>query len=250
MIIRFDESLREYFPEQIEVEASTPLDALQLIAMAHPLNGKLAAPIPAKFVETSSYELLTNRGMRNETFTLTRDTPKPYDASKPKPYQGSGGGKSGSWLQIVVGVALIVFGVLVAIGTLGGGTPLASFLISTGTSLLIGGIIGLLSPKPKDSTSGRSYSFSGAGVTTTQSGTPIQLAFGRILVGGQLLSFNIATRKYSGVDDPDTSAWFNGKANTDLPDVNIAKFYGVVQAGTNTRVLQVDNDSNRTGTEF
>lgn len=248
MIIRFDESLREYFPEQMEVEASTPLDALQIIAMAHPLNGKLSSPIPAKFVETDSYELLTNRGMRNETFTLTRDNPKPYDASKPRPYQGSGGGKSGSWLQIIVGVALIIIGIVLQF--VPGAEGVGAYFISAGASIVVGGIIGLLAPKPKDSTSGRSYSFSGAGVTTTQSGTPIQLAFGKILVGGQLLSFNIATRNYSGVDDPDNSAWFNGKANTDLPDVNIGKFYGVVQAGTNTRVLQVDNNSNRTGTEF
>ena len=58
------------------------------------------------------------------------------------------------------------------------------------------------------------------------------------------------SRNYSGVDDPTDSAYFNGKVDDNLPVYNVNKFYGFIQAGDKVRLNQIDNNVNRTGTEF
>ena len=47
MILKFHDDLRFLFPEQVNIEAATPLDALKLIAVQHPMNGKIE-PVPVR----------------------------------------------------------------------------------------------------------------------------------------------------------------------------------------------------------
>lgn len=85
------------------------------------------------------------------------------------------------------GVARIVLGVAIMI--VGWGNPAA---ISIGASLALGGVVELLSPKPKKQTASESentnsHYFNGAANITDQ-GAPVQLIYGRCKVGSQAIS--------------------------------------------------------------
>ena len=56
MILQFHEDLQYLFPEQVNVEAATPLDALKLIAVQHPLSGKME-PVPVRIKELRELDL-------------------------------------------------------------------------------------------------------------------------------------------------------------------------------------------------
>ena len=262
MRLCFDESLRDWFPEHVDVEASSAFDAISIIANQHPLKGKID-PIPMCFKEFMSYEIATDPTLRGRTFTLTK-----WNEPLGGAYQGSGGGRRGAIVTIVVAVALIVIthGASAATSTSAASSSMFTSVVGSsatamaanqaimqiGVSLLLQGLIGLLSPQKKidRGASPNSYTF-GAGQNTTDIGTIIPMILGQYLATAQVLSFNINSRNNpSGIDDPDTSAYFNGKADVNLPNINLAKFYGLVRAGDSTRILQQDNTANRTGTEF
>lgn len=120
------------------------------------------------------------------------------------------------WLQTLIGVALIVVGVIVGVATgwTGVGYWAGAYLIGIGASMVIGGIIGLLSPQPtlgggtgsrgfspvsndlqqqEESGSRKltSYLFSGA-VNTTQQGNPVQVVYGESIIGSHLISVRIS----------------------------------------------------------
>ncbi|MRA47774.1 tail assembly protein, partial [Acinetobacter pittii] len=50
-------------------------------------------------------------------------------------------------LQTVLGAVLVVVGVLVTVGTLGGGAPLGAALIGSGIGMMLGGVAMMLMPK-------------------------------------------------------------------------------------------------------
>ena len=60
MILQFHEDLQYLFPEQVNVEAATPLDALKLIAVQHPLSGKME-PVPVRIKELRELDLTMKR---------------------------------------------------------------------------------------------------------------------------------------------------------------------------------------------
>lgn len=90
--------------------------------------------------------------------------------------QGSGG-----VFQAIVGVVLIVVGVI---------WPNPA-LVAMGVGMLIGGVAAMLAPKPKKDDSSRSdktsYYFDGPANTTMQ-GVPVQLVYGKCLVGSHAIS--------------------------------------------------------------
>lgn len=93
---------------------------------------------------------------------------------------------AGNVARIVVGVILIVIGYCFPV--------LAPYLYPMGAALILGGVAGMLAPKPKvnDSTSTAadtksSYYFDGPANTTSQ-GVPVQLIYGRCLVGSHSIS--------------------------------------------------------------
>lgn len=115
--------------------------------------------------------------------------------------QGSG---RGGLFQTILGAAMMVFAMWAA----GGFSSLAS-LSSTlategwigatalmGMSLMLGGVMQLLSPQMKglsarDSVeNGASYNFNGA-VNTTAQGNPVPLGYGRMIVGSAVISAGI-----------------------------------------------------------
>jgi predicted phage tail protein len=98
------------------------------------------------------------------------------------------GAKRNGVFQTILGIVLIV------VGTYFGMQP----LIAAGVSMLLGGIVTMLSPQPKTKGPAEkpenlpSYGFDGATNTTAQ-GNPVPLAYGRIIVGSQVLSVGLST---------------------------------------------------------
>ncbi len=96
-----------------------------------------------------------------------------------------GAGSDGGIIQTILGVVLIVVGVW-------NSNP---NLVAAGLSLMIGGIVSMLSPHPSkpdiekdEQTNGvASYYFDGPTNTTGQ-GNPVQLIYGRTLVGSHTIS--------------------------------------------------------------
>ena len=262
MILKFHEDLRFLFPEQVDIEAATPLDALKLIAVQHPLNGKIE-PVPVRIKELRELDLTIDPTLADpgRVFEVI-----PANALEINPGYSGASGDNGL-LNIVIGVVLIavaVFapymaGAAVATTTTAAGTTVfasgtfaayaASAAMSIGISLVLTGAMQLLAPNKKEA-EGNYQSRAFGSATTTEVGTPIPIIFGRHLTYFHLFSFNVDARNYNGLDDPDKSPYFKGKANEFLPTVNLNKFYGYLKAGDKVYLNQTDNDTYRTGSEF
>lgn len=263
MILKFHEELRFLFPEQVNIEAATPLDALKLIAVQHPMNGKIE-PVPVRIKELRELDLtidptLADSGRVYEII--------PANALEVSPGYAGASGDNGV-LNIVIGVVLIAVAVfapylagpaLATTTTAGGMTVFtagtfaayaASAAMSIGISLVLTGAMQLLAPNQKEKDNGNYKSRIFGSTTTTEVGTPIPIIFGRHLTYFHLFSFNVDARNYNGLDDPDNSPYFKGKADEFLPTVNLNKFYGYLKAGDKVYLNQTDNTTYRTGSEF
>lgn len=256
MILRFHSDLQEYFPDSVMVEAATPLDALKLLAVQHPLNGKIK-PIPVKIKQLKTIEELNDPTVTEEDRVF--DIVPAGIQTKPAAYAGAGGG-NGGLINIFIGVVIVVAAVisqqyyLAATGAkfLTGAAAFAyTAAVNIGVGLMISGVMQLLAPTQKEAEKDGNLSSRTFGArTTSEIGTPIQIIFGTYKVGFHLFSFNVESRKYSGVDDPVNSPYFTGKVDENIPTDNVGKFYGFVQAGDKVKLNQVNNAANRTGTEF
>jgi predicted phage tail protein len=95
------------------------------------------------------------------------------------------------------GIRTVVGAILIAVG-LYFGQP---WLVAMGASLMIGGLVELLSPRPKKqnntSDDGASYYFNGP-VNTTAQGVPVPLVYGRCLVGSQAVSASVTIDQLMG----------------------------------------------------
>lgn len=107
-------------------------------------------------------------------------------------------GSSGT-AKIIVGVALIAVGVVLAVS--GYGTAAAPYFIGIGVSLTLGGIVQLLSPLPKlgvpkerNLDDQPSYYFTGA-VNTSAQGEPVPILYGEMIVGSAVISAGIVVEE-------------------------------------------------------
>lgn len=258
MILRFHDELTELFPKEIKMEATTPLDALKLLATQHPLCGKMK-PVPVKIRQLDSMSQMYDP-------TITEDdrvfdiVPADFVPNVPS-YNGAGG--DNGWVNIIIGIVLIVVAIvappvgIAAMGATAGSFAataigyLGTVAMSIGVGLAITGLMQLLAPTPSTNEKDGNYSSRTFGArTTTEVGTPIQMVFGKHKVGFHLFSFNADARKYSGIDDPETSPYFTQKVNENMPSGNLNRFYGYIQAGNKTIIRQTDNSVYRTGSEY
>lgn len=102
------------------------------------------------------------------------------------------GGNSGI-LQTVLGAVLVVVGVLVTVGTLGGGAPLGAALIGSGIGMMLGGVAMMLMPKTdtnknENQDGNRANKGFGGAVTTVAQGNPVPVLYGQREVGGFIVS--------------------------------------------------------------
>lgn len=111
---------------------------------------------------------------------------------------------AGAGARIIGGIVLMVVGYLLT--PVSGGTSLslaskgAFMLMASGASLVIGGVIELLSPKSNISNSAtessESYIFSGA-MNSTKQGNPVTIGYGEYVTGSQVISATITTEDIS-----------------------------------------------------
>lgn len=97
------------------------------------------------------------------------------------------GGKSGGFLQMIIGA------VLIAASFIPGLQFVAPLLMKVGVMLLLGGILQLLSAPPRDRDAEKAKShYLGSPKNTVAIGTRIPILYGRRKIGGHYLSFNIS----------------------------------------------------------
>lgn len=109
------------------------------------------------------------------------------------------GSKKAGLLQTILGAVLITAAVLTGPGGIGAAFAaggMTGFAAATGASLVLGGVIQLLSPQPsgiasKQSADNRaSYAFGGVTNTAAQ-GYPVPLLYGKRRIGGAIISAGI-----------------------------------------------------------
>jgi len=109
------------------------------------------------------------------------------------------GSKRGGVLQTILGAVLVVGALAlgpVGIGTIEGSTAMSIGLM--GGSMMIGGVVQMLSPQPgglasrQDPDNAPSYAFGGP-VNTTAMGNPVGLLYGEREIGGAIVSAGIYT---------------------------------------------------------
>lgn len=99
---------------------------------------------------------------------------------------------AGGAVQAILGAVLIVVGVLVTVGTLGGGAALGAGLIGAGIGMLVGGVAMMLMPKienqDQNQDGNRANNGFGGAVTTVAQGNPVPVLRGCREVGGFVVS--------------------------------------------------------------
>ena len=99
---------------------------------------------------------------------------------------------AGGAVQTIIGAVLVVAGVLVSVGTLGGGAALGAGLIGAGVGMMVGGIAMMLMPKidnqDQNEDGNRANNGFGGAVTTVAQGNPVPVLRGRREVGGFIVS--------------------------------------------------------------
>lgn len=112
-------------------------------------------------------------------------------------------GAGGALGRILIGAALVAAAFLLPLSAAGTFTLGASLLAGVGVSLALGGVAQLLAPPPKsDEPSERpenkpSYLFNGP-VNTTAQGQPVPIGYGRLIVGGAVISAGITLEQLKG----------------------------------------------------
>ena len=103
------------------------------------------------------------------------------------------GAKSG-WVNVIVGVVLIVVGAVIQYYV--GPNPVSNYLYGMGISMIVGGVIQLLSPTPKkpknqDRPENTPSDVFNGGVNTQAQGNPVPLIYGRVKAGSAVISAGI-----------------------------------------------------------
>jgi predicted phage tail protein len=98
---------------------------------------------------------------------------------------------------VLIGVAFYLGGAALAGPTLFGTTTVSSLMFNFGLSLVMGGLLEMLSPAPKMDSSGNAASdpeaskYLGATQNTVKIGTRIPLLYGRHIAYGHYISFDV-----------------------------------------------------------
>lgn len=182
--IRFHGVLREKFGKEYRLCVSSTKEAMRLLAVqlegfeqfmlnAHKKGMRFA-------VFQDKHNITENELDLNTGADLIRIMPI---------IVGAGGG---GLLQTVLGAVMVVVGVLITVGTLGGGAALGAGLIGAGVGMMVGGIAQMLMPKVDTEDSNNNgnktnYGFGGA-VTTVAQGNPVPVLYGQRMIGGFVIN--------------------------------------------------------------
>ncbi|MGX2089264.1 tail assembly protein [Xanthomonas axonopodis] len=181
-VVRLYGVLRARFGKEFRLAVASPAEAIRALSVQLP--GFQAFLMGAK---DRGLTFAVFNGRRNLAEDQLHDPPGD-DAIRIAPVlQGS---KRGGVLQTIIGAVLIVAGALLIT------TPFGVPLISAGVSMVIGGVVQMLSPTQKglgtqDSPDNRpSYAFNGP-VNTQAQGNPVPVAYGDTWTGSAVISGGI-----------------------------------------------------------
>ena len=181
--IRLYGRLRQ-FGRSFRMAVSTPAEAVKSLCVQIPGFERFLSNAKSKGLEFAVFRGKTNLTERELGFTGEGDIRIAPVIT---------GSKRGGALQTIIGAVLIVVGLVITGGTFGAGAPFGSTLIMMGGSMILGGVIQMLSPQAgglktsaaPENTPG--YAF-GSAKNTTASGNPVPLCYGKRRVGGAIIS--------------------------------------------------------------
>lgn len=179
--------LRKLHPEPFYVDAKTAAEAVKAFSLQtgclRPVPGK--DPIVSQVVGFDTLEALNSPTDVEEICLVPA-------------FIGGGGGGNSGFVKIVIGAALIAASFAIPPGMAIAGVALQSIAFSMGASMVLGGLMELISPAPKLDTQLANMApdpeasrYLGAPRNTTRIGTRIPVILGEVKHGGHYLSFNI-----------------------------------------------------------
>lgn len=184
--IRFHGVLRERFGKEWRLEVSSVKEAMRLLAVQ---------------IQGLEHFMLNahKQGLRFAVFTDKRKTisEKEIDMQTGSeliriiPIVEGAGGDSGL-INTLLGAVMVVVGVLVTVGTLGGGAAVGAGLIGAGVGMMLGGIASMLMPEAQtddaNSDGNKANKGFGGAVTTVGQGNPVPILYGQREIGGFIIS--------------------------------------------------------------
>ena len=167
----------------------------RLISTVHEAGAALAATIPGfeKFMINSKEQGLTFAVFRGKKNIGKDDLGFPVTGEVIRIVPVVIGSKKAGILQTILGAVLVVVG---AIAFFGFGQPWGANVMIAGGSMMLGGVVQMLSPQPaglarRESPENKaSYAFGGVTNTTSQ-GYPVGLLYGKRRIGGAIISAGI-----------------------------------------------------------
>jgi predicted phage tail protein len=182
--LRFYGHLKEKLGKEVEVFAETPFEAIR--SLSTNFAKQLKAPINVGRWQVKIKEITRVE----ELYLPVSKVLNIYPSFSPS--------KQSGWINIGIGSALIVGGLLMSGATFGAATPLSSGMIAAGIGMLTGGLIQLLYPTPKINntlqTDPEASKYLGAPKNTVATGTRIPIGYGKFRVFGHFISFNISAK--------------------------------------------------------
>lgn len=174
--------LRDLHPASIQVEANSAAEAISALQLIPALAGERGEMRHSVVVEGfNSRDALYDR--------------REIDVLHIHPVMVGAGGSRPGVVQVVVGIALIVVGVIA--GPPGwAGISQGMFYLS-GAMMVLGGVLQLLAPQPKLDTNEKSR-YLGTGKNTVAIGTRIPMIYGRVKAYGHYISFDIDSGRFDG----------------------------------------------------
>ena len=167
----------------------------RLISTVHEAGAALSATIPGfeKFMNNSKEKGLTFAVFKGKKNISEDDLGFPVSGEVIRIVPVVIGSKKAGILQTILGAVLVVAGF---ISTFTPAAAVAPYLYSMGASMMLGGVIQMLSPQPgglarKESSDNKaSYAFGGVTNTASQ-GYPVGLLYGKRRIGGAIISAGI-----------------------------------------------------------
>ncbi|HBR5127049.1 TPA: tail assembly protein [Klebsiella pneumoniae] len=167
----------------------------RLISTVHEAGAALSATIPGfeKFMNNSKEKGLTFAVFKGKKNISEDDLGFPVSGEVIRIVPVVIGSKKAGILQTILGAVLVVAGF---ISTFTPTAAAAPYLYSMGASMMLGGVIQMLSPQPgglarKESSDNKaSYAFGGVTNTASQ-GYPVGLLYGKRRIGGAIISAGI-----------------------------------------------------------
>lgn len=180
--------MRKRFGRKFELAISNTREAIHALSVQVPGFKKYLFDAESNGLRFAVF--IGNRNINEEGI----DDPAGNDEIRIAPIiQGS---KRGGLLQTIVGGALIALSFVPIFA------PASSILLNMGVSMALGGVVQMLTRQPtglgaKDSPENQpSYSMDGA-VNTQAQGNPVPLCYGRVIIGGAIISGAIISEDLS-----------------------------------------------------